>query len=236
MNGVVVITGATKGIGRSCAEIFMRKGRDVAVCARTFSDLENMKTELEAAYPGSVCHIYAVDMSSKVEVEGFARNVIALNQTVEALVNNAGVFIPGQIHNSPEGVLEETMEANLYSAFYLSRSLAPMLISQQSGHIFNMCSIASITAYPNGGAYSVSKFALYGLSKALREELKPFGIKVTAILPGATLTNSWAGTELPDSRFMQADDVAEVIWSAFNLSVGAVVEDIVLRPQLGDII
>jgi short-subunit dehydrogenase len=73
------------------------------------------------------------------------------------------------------------------------------------------------------------------MTKVLREELKPHGLKVTAILPGATLTASWEGVELPKERFIQARDVAESIWSAYNLTSGAVVEEILIRPQLGDI-
>jgi NADP-dependent 3-hydroxy acid dehydrogenase YdfG len=98
-----------------------------------------------------------------------------------------------------------------------------------------MCSTASITAYTNGGSYCISKFALYGLTKVLREELKPHHIKVTAILPGATLTTSWEGVNLPEERFMKPQDVAETIWSAYHLSPSAVIEEILMRPQLGDI-
>ena len=98
-----------------------------------------------------------------------------------------------------------------------------------------MCSIASIKAYPNGGSYAISKFALLGFSKVLREELKEFGIRVTAILPGATRTASWDGVELPDDRFMKVEDVADTIFSAYSLSSRSVVEEILIRPQLGDI-
>ena len=98
-----------------------------------------------------------------------------------------------------------------------------------------MCSVASIAAYPNGGSYSISKFALYGMSKVLREELKPHGIRVVSVLPGATLTASWTGTDLPPDRFMKPEDVADAVWGAYSLSRNSVVEDIVIRPQLGDI-
>src|SRR5690606_33890250 len=101
--------------------------------------------------------------------------------------------------------------------------------------IFNMCSIASITAYPNGGAYAIAKHALYGMTKVLRQELMPYRVRVTAVLPGATLTDSWAGTDLPPERFMKSDDVAAAIWAAYSLSDSTVVEELLLRPQLGDI-
>jgi short-subunit dehydrogenase len=109
------------------------------------------------------------------------------------------------------------------------------MITQGSGYIFNICSIASIQAYAHGGSYSVSKFALLGFTKSLREELKPHNIRVTAVLPGATLTQSWAGVALPAQRFMPAEDIAQSIFDIYNLSPRTVVEELILRPQLGDI-
>jgi short-subunit dehydrogenase len=109
------------------------------------------------------------------------------------------------------------------------------MIKQKSGHVFNVCSIASLNAYANGGAYSISKFALLGFSKNLREEMKPHGIKVTAVLPGATMSASWVGASIDPHRIMEANDIATMIFAASQLSAQAVVEDIILRPQLGDL-
>jgi short-subunit dehydrogenase len=153
----------------------------------------------------------------------------------EVLINNTGVFIPGQVHNETEGTLEKTMETNLYSAYHLTRGLLPGMMEHKKGHIFTICSTASIIAYPNGGSYCISKFALYGMTKVLREEMKPHNIRVTAILPGATYTDSWKGTDLPEERFIDSRDVAESIWSVYALSSRAVVEEILIRPQLGDL-
>ena len=127
------------------------------------------------------------------------------------------------------------MALNVSSAYHLSRKIVPQMIKNKSGHVFNLASIASITAYNNGGSYCISKFAMHGFSKVLREEMKPHNVKVTSILPGATFTSSWEGTELPPSRFMKPEDVANIVWSAYNLSENCDVEEIVLRPQLGDI-
>ena len=87
----------------------------------------------------------------------------------------------------------------------------------------------------NGGSYSISKFALLGFSKNLREELKPFGIKVTAVLPGAVMTDSWEGFDNSTKRIMEANDIANLVVAAASLSDQAVVEDIVIRPLLGDL-
>jgi short-subunit dehydrogenase len=109
------------------------------------------------------------------------------------------------------------------------------MIAATKGHIFNICSIASLNAYANGGSYSISKFALLGFSKNLREELKPKGIKVTAVCPGATLSASWDGFDIDPARIMEVNDIAKMIYTAAHLSPMAVVEDIVMRPQLGDL-
>jgi short-subunit dehydrogenase len=109
------------------------------------------------------------------------------------------------------------------------------MIERQQGHVFNVCSTASVTAYANGGSYCVSKFALLGMSKVLREAMKPHGVRVTSVLPGATLTASWEGTELPPERFMPPEDVASAILAAYQMSARTVVEELILRPQLGDL-
>jgi short-subunit dehydrogenase len=109
------------------------------------------------------------------------------------------------------------------------------MLNQQSGHIFNMCSVASLKAYPQGGSYSISKYALLGFNDNLREETKNKGIKVTAILPGATWSDSWQGVDLPHDRLMEAHDIAIAVKAAIDMSPAAVIENILLRPQLGDL-
>ncbi|MEQ8240517.1 MAG: SDR family NAD(P)-dependent oxidoreductase, partial [Cyclobacteriaceae bacterium] len=130
---------------------------------------------------------------------------------------------------------EDLINTNLYSAYHVTRGIVPSMKERKTGYVFNICSTASITAYANGGSYCISKFAMYGMSKVLREELKPHGIKVTSVMPGATLTASWEGADIPNERFVKAEDVAAMVFSTFMLSDRAVVEDLVIRPQLGDL-
>ena len=230
----IIITGATKGIGRAIAEKFASEGFDVAVCSRSEADLVVFKKEFEEKYGVKVL-VKAADMRQKADVLAFANFVKQQWGEVDCLVNNAGVFLPGSVQDESEGALEKMIETNLYSAYHFTRAMLPTMLAKGSGHIFNMCSIASQIAYPNGGSYSISKFALLGFSKVLREELKTKGIKVTAILPGATWSDSWAGVTLPESRLMQASDIALAVWGACKMSPAAVVEEIVIRPQLGDL-
>lgn len=234
MNKLVVVTGGTKGIGRAILERFASAGFDVATCARKQADLIQLKEDVEKKYLVKVS-VQTADMSDKNQVKVFTDFINKLSRPVDVLVNNAGHFVPGQVMEEPDGTLESMIEGNVYSAYYATRGLIGSMKSNKSGHIFNMCSIASIMAYPNGGSYAISKFALLGFSKVLREELKEFGIRVTAVLPGATKTASWAGSTLPDSRFMKPEDVAEAVFSAYSLSPHSVVEELLIRPQLGDI-
>ncbi len=231
----IIITGATKGIGRAIAEAFAAAGYDVAACARRVEDLKAMDADFKERFPGVRLLTFQADVSKRKEVLAFVGVVAREWGSADVLVNNAGVFIPGATMEEADGALERMIETNLYSAYWTTRAVLPLMTPQKSGHIFNMCSIASVIAYPNGGSYSISKFALLGFTKVLREELKHQGIKVTAILPGATWSDSWAGVDLPESRLMQASDVASAVLSAASMSPAAVVEEIILRPQLGDL-
>jgi short-subunit dehydrogenase len=235
MNKTAVVTGATKGLGRAIAEIFAENGFDLCVCARTEADLEAMQADWQERFPQSKLRAFPADLGKKSEVLEFVTFVKKTCPRLDVLVNNAGIYLPGGVADEPEGTLETLLEINLLSAYHLTRAFLPMMLSQRSGHIFNMCSIASVAAYANGGAYSISKFALLGFSKNLREEMKPNGIKVTAILPGAAWSDSWLGADFPENRLMQASDVAKAVWACYDLSDAAVVEELLLRPQLGDL-
>lgn len=235
MNKLIVVSGGTKGIGRAIVEAFVKEGFDAAVCARKPEELAKLKNELEEVYAGSTILVHAADVSVKEQVKSFADFIISLNRPVDVLVNNAGYFVPGEIATEEEGVLEQMMNANVFSAYHLTRGLVTTMRKNKSGHIFNMCSIASIKAYANGGSYAITKFALLGFSKCLREELKKDGIRVTSIMPGATKTASWDGVDLPDERFIPVEDVADIVYSSYSLSTRSVVEEILIRPQLGDI-
>jgi len=231
----IVITGASKGFGRAIAETFAAKGHNLFICSRNEIALYKTMEELLTSYPAIRIKAKARDISIKEEALDFGEWLLANAINIDVLVNNAGRFIPGSIHNEKDGSLDEMMQTNVYSAYHLTRILLPSMMKRKSGHIFNMCSIASLNAYPNGGAYSISKFAMHGFSKNLREELKPHNIKVTAVFPGAAYTDSWSGSGIDPKRIMEASDIASMVYAASQLSAQACVEEIVLRPQLGDL-
>lgn len=235
MRKLIVVTGGSQGIGRAIIEKFTAEGFDAITCARNVAGLKAVKAETEALNQGSTVYVHQTDMAVKSEVSAFAAQVLSLNRPVDVLVNNAGYFIPGDIATEPEGNLERMIDAHLFSAYHMTRALVGHFIHKRSGHIFNMCSIASFQAYKNGGSYAIAKAALLGFSRCLRQELMGEGIRVTAVMPGATKTRSWAGSGLPDERFMRADDVASSVYAAHRLSPNSVVEEIIIRPQEGDI-
>jgi short-subunit dehydrogenase len=229
----VVITGATKGIGRALVEKFAKEGANIAVNARTESDLFELASEMMLEHPNMEFLFKATDMSKKEEVIAFAEMVKEEWDQIDVLINNAGVFIPCPLtEEGGEEAFELMMNTNLYSTYYLTQNLLP-LVKGEGAQIFNMCSIASFMPY---GAYAVSKHAMLGYSRVLREELKGKGIRVTAVMPGATYTASWEGnTDLPEERFMKASDIADAVWGCYSLSPQTVVEELILRPQEGDV-
>lgn len=231
----VIITGASKGFGKALAEKFASRGHNLYLCSRNEVSLYNCLEELLAKYPEVTIKAKPFDLSEKEQAIAMGQWVLQQNISIDVLINNAGLFEPGSVHNEPDNTLEHMIAVNLYSAYHLTRTVIEKMKAQQSGHIFNMCSIASLQAYNNGGAYSISKFALAGFSKNLREEMKPHDIKVTAVYPGAAFTDSWAGSGVDPKRIMEANDIAEMIYTSAHLSPQACVEDIVMRPQPGDL-
>ena len=231
----IIITGASKGIGKAIAEVFASHGHTLYLCARNDMTLYKTVEELQTKYPESTIKAKVADVANANDRKIFAVWVLQNAKKIDILVNNAGQFLPGSVHNEPAGTLEEMMNVNVYSAYHLTRLFINQMMEQKGGYIFNICSIASLHAYANGGSYSISKFSLLGFTKNLREEMKPHGIKVTAIMPGATMSDSWGESAIDPKRIMEANDVAEMIYATSQLSPMAVVEDIVMRPQLGDL-
>ncbi len=235
MQKYILVTGGTKGIGRAVIEQFAKEGYHIITCSRNEKDLQKLKLEIEQAYTFSKVFYREADLSDKKSLKLFLSFVKGLGVKLDVLVNNSGLFIPGKITEEDEEALPFMIQTNLYSAYYLTKGLVPDMIKRRSGHIFTLCSTASITPYINGGSYCISKFALYGMTKVLREELKEYNVRVTAILPGATLTASWEGVDLPPERFIKPEDVAMAMYNAYALSENSVVEELLIRPQLGDL-
>ncbi|MEQ9006314.1 MAG: SDR family oxidoreductase, partial [Ekhidna sp.] len=155
---LVVITGGTKGIGKALVDRFASEGWPVATCSRKDDDLDALRKEISEKHQ-TLIHTFKADLSKKEGVKDFVEFVQMIAKPVEILVNNTGVFNPGSVLEEADGALEQMIDTNLYSAYHLTRAIAPAMKQNKSGHIFNLCSVASLKAYPNGGSYSISKFA-----------------------------------------------------------------------------
>jgi short-subunit dehydrogenase len=234
MSKLAIVTGGTKGIGKAVIEKFASQGFDIATCSRNDEELNLLKSEIESKYKVSV-YTEKVDVSDKIALKRFVDQILVLNKKVQVLVNNAGIYLPGMVTEEEDGILEKLMSVNTYSAYYLSRYVFEHMLGNKGAYIFNICSTASVIPYVNGGSYCISKHAMLGFSKVLREELKEKGIRVSAVMPGPTYTTSWEGADLPESRFIKSSDIAETLWSAYSLSENTVIEELIVRPQLGDI-
>lgn len=230
----IIITGSSKGLGKAFANIFAKDGNSIFLCARNCDALTATANEIQQAFPQSNIKSKCIDISNKTNAQEFAKWCLSFG-TPDILINNAGIFIPGSIYNEEDKILEKMIETNLYSAYHLTRALLPAMILNKKGHIFNIISIAALQAYTNGGSYSISKFAMLGFSKNLREELKEFNIKVTSVLPGATYTDSWKDSGIKKDRIMKETDIAKMVFAASQISFQACVEEIIIRPQLGDL-
>ncbi len=230
----IIITGGSKGIGLAIARSFAGEGKKILLCARKEKDLKEAKSLLKKENNKVEVECFSADLGNKKDISKFAAWCITQG-TPSILVNNAGIFVPGSLITEAEGSMEKMLDTNFYSAYHLTRALLPVMLQNDKGHIFNICSIAALQAYDGGGGYSISKFALDGFSKNLRHELKDKNIKVTTVYPGAVLTDSWAGYDNSTKRIMEATDIATMVKAATSLTTQAVVEEIVIRPQKGDL-
>ena len=231
----IVVTGASQGMGEAIALRFAEAfpGARLSLLARNEERLGMVSGACEQR--GAVARIYPCDLTDPQSTSKACGALLAESGEPTLVVNNAGMFEPGGIADTTLEQWRFQIDVNLTSAFLVTSHLIPSMIEAGSGHIIFIASVASMRGYPRGVAYCASKHGLLGLSRAVREETKEMGIRVTSVLPGATFTASWEGTDFPEERLMAAEDVADAVLGAYQLSGRSVVEEILIRPQLGDI-
>ncbi|GAB5562527.1 MAG: SDR family oxidoreductase [Synoicihabitans sp.] len=231
---VVVITGASQGIGASIAKVFAQEisGVRLALVARNEKNLS--KTAAACRKLGATVEAFVCDVSVEAAVAEMSAAVLKRFKRVDVLINNAGKFEPTDFLTMNVADLDRLWNANLRSLFLVSQTFARGMATRGSGHIFNMSSIAGQQAYAQGAGYCAAKFGVTGLSKVMRAELMDKGVRVTTVYPGATVSPSWDGSGMDTKRMMPTKDVARAFYDIYRLSKNTVVEDIVLRPQGGD--
>jgi 3-oxoacyl-[acyl-carrier protein] reductase len=223
-----IITAATKGIGRAISIKLAEQGYNLAICARNQQELSSFAEEL--SYTRVQIKYLQADCSIKADVYAFCEFARKELGSIDVLVNNAGTFLPAALLDETDEAFELQLGLNLNTAYYMSKYIGKIMRDNRAGHIFNICSIASKEIAKNAGTYSVTKTALLCLNNVLRQELAEYNVKVTAVLPGSTLTASWEGTEIPEAKFVQPQDIANTIYHVLNLSTGANVDEVIIRP------
>jgi NADP-dependent 3-hydroxy acid dehydrogenase YdfG len=232
---VVLITGASQGIGAAIAKVFARELRGVrlALVARNAGKLTTVAKACGKL--GATVATFTCDVSDEAAVGAMAAAVTKRFGGVDVLINNAGKFAGAPFTEFSVADFDWMIAANLRSVFLVSRAFVPGMIKRGRGDVFNMSSIAGLIPYPGGAGYSAAKFGVSGLSKVMRAELRDKGVRVCCLYPGATVSPSWSGSGVDEARMMPAEDVARAFLEVYRLSRRTVVEEMVLRPQRGDV-
>jgi len=230
----VLITGASQGMGRAAAQAFAAlPDARLALVARNEERLEET-CELSRVH-GAEARAFPCDVTDEAAVEEMATSVRASFGTPDMVLNNAGLFETGPVVDMTVEAFGRQVAVNLTSAFMVTRVFLRDMLDRGSGHLFYMCSVASLKAYPGAVAYCAAKHGVLGLARAMREETRAHGVRVTAVLPGATWTPSWYGSGVPSERLMPPEDIARAILDVWRMSDRTVVEELLLRPQEGDV-
>lgn len=210
MSKTVLITGATSGIGKACANIFAKNNYRLIITGRRKERLEELEKELSANYGTEVLSLN-FDVRNRAEVEQYLGNLPEEWSEVDILINNAGLAVG--LNNIQEGDIddwERMIDTNIKGLLYVTRNIAPGMTARKSGHIINIGSIAGKETYPFGNVYCATKHAVDSLTKAMRIDMVKDGIKVTQIAPGAV------ETEFSNVRFKGDNEKAEAVYKGFE--------------------
>lgn len=240
MNTIVLITGATSGIGKACAEKFAAAKNDLIITGRRKERLEHLKKELEAAHGVTVLPL-CFDVQDKEAVFLAINNLPEAWQNISILINNAGLALGRDNFEDADLKDWETMlDTNVNGLIYVSRAVLPFMIAQKKGHIINMGSVAGKQVYEKGNGYCASKFAVDALSKAMRIDLLKHNIKVTGIHPGAvetefSLVRFKGDAASADATYkgitpLTGADIADIIFYCATLPAHVCINDLTVTP------
>lgn len=226
----VLVTGASRGIGRAIALRFASAGADVIVAARNRHELQDLAEEITSK--GRRCLVVPTDLRDPSSIANLAQQVGGEFQGLDILVNNAGVGAWAPLEELTLEQYDEMFDVNMRAVFLLTQAVLPLMREQGSGHIVNIASTSSRWTYPEGTVYCASKFAVLGFSEALAKELRSEGVRVTAVCPGQV--NTYLGGSNPtdwSEEMLTGEDVAESVLCAVSLPPRAIVTELVVWPR-----
>ena len=226
---VAIITGASRGIGLAVAHRLGTLGAKLSLCARDARKLESAAGELRAAGAAAVFSA-AVDVTHGEQILAFVQNSEKALGPVEILVNNAGIGYFGPTHEATEATWDSVLDTNLRSVFLASKAVAPGMIARRGGHIINIASLAGKNAFAGGGIYCASKWGLLGLTECLAEDLRGYGIRVSAICPGSVATDFSPHGKKDISKMLQAEDIAHAAEMIVTQAPQSFISEVLLRP------
>ena len=232
---VALVTGASRGIGCAIARALLDEGAHTFLVSRRREAVRKLAAAWNAA--GGRAEALSADVTREREVYGLIARVKKCSGRLDILINNAGVFTYKPFEKTTLEDWRSNIDTNLTGTFLCTRAALPLLKRKRGGHILNIISVAGREAYENCSAYCASKFGALGLSRVLAEELRPFGTRVTAILPGPVRTKmiQKLGLRVPKGRILEPEDVARAVVEALTQPQRASLEEIVLRPARGSL-
>ncbi len=232
---VALVTGASRGIGCAIARALLDEGAHTFLVSRRREAVQKLAAAWSAA--GGRAEALSADITREREVYRLIARVKKRSGRLDILINNAGVFSYKPFGKTTLEDWRSNIDTNLTGTFLCTRAALPLLKRKRGGHILNIISVAGREAYENCSAYCASKFGALGLSRVLAEELRPFGIRVTAILPGPVRTKMIQkfGVRVPKGRILEPEDVARTVVEALTQPQRASLEEIVLRPARGSL-
>jgi 3-oxoacyl-[acyl-carrier protein] reductase len=226
---VAIITGASRGIGLAVAHRLGTLGAKLSLCARDARKLESAAGELRAAGAAAVFSA-AVDVTHGEQILAFVQNSEKALGPVEILVNNAGIGYFGPTHEATEATWDSVLDTNLRSVFLASKAVAPGMIARRGGHIINIASLAGKNAFAGGGIYCASKWGLLGLTECMAEDLRGYGIRVSAICPGSVATDFSPHGKKDIRKMLQPEDIAHVVEMLVTQAPQSFISEVLLRP------
>ncbi|SEN36765.1 hypothetical protein SAMN05216436_11535 [bacterium A37T11] len=229
LNKLALVTGATKGMGLAISRMLAAEGFHLVLSARSYLDLDVLKNELENRH-GVRVYPYVCDFLEYSELVRMVDEVMAIFKNLDVLVNNVGIYRQVSLLDESDSDFYDQWQVNFKTAYYLCKQIGKSMRARKSGHIFNISSIASREPVVAAGSYTITKFAVAGLTAVLRLELAPYGVKVTEVIPGSTLTASWDGEQVEKDTFILPEDVASAVRACLLMSKGAHVNEIIIKP------